>query len=127
MTVTTATKQRKPRGKGKPFVAGDARINRKGRPHVPQSEIELRALISELLDEAGTVRENGQDVRMKKINILLNKLILSKSPVGQIHILDRLFGKVTEKVEHSGEVNIKGYGVWNPDEWDKDKKQDDKP
>ena len=126
MTVTTATKQRKPRGKGKPFVAGDPRINRKGRPHVPQSEIELRALIGELLDEAGTVRENGQDVRMKKINILLNKLILSKSPVGQIHILDRLFGKVTEKVEHSGEVAVKGYGTWNPDEWDKDKKQDDK-
>jgi hypothetical protein len=102
--VTTAPKQQKKKV-GRPFVKGqDARRNIKGRPSVPKSQVELNALIDELLAETSTVKENGRDVAMSKARILLNKLILSKSPVGQIHILDRRFGKVAQVTEIKGEI-----------------------
>ncbi len=83
--------------KGKGFDAHPEHINRAGR--IPPKDVrELNDLIDEILAEEIS-DSSGQ--KMQKIRVLLNRLILSKTPVGQIHILDRRFGKVPDKVDLS--------------------------
>lgn len=39
-------------------------------------------------------------------------------------LADREEGKPMQPLAHTGEVSIKGYGKWTPDDWDKDKDGD---
>lgn len=76
----------------------DPRINREGRK-TPKDVQELNALIDEILNEDA---EDTKGNRMQKARVVINRLIMSKSPAGQIHILDRRFGKVPQAVELGG-------------------------
>lgn len=89
----TARKQRKV--PGKPFVKGDPRINRKGRP--PNNSAELNALIDEIFAE----QLSDGKTSMAKIRVALNRLLLHKNPAGPIHVLDRRYGKVSERLDLS--------------------------
>lgn len=100
-------KVKKQRGKGVRFKPNnpetgerDERINRKG-TLVPKDQRELNLLIDELLSEKAEVKDSGKIIKMQKIRVILNKLMLSKSPAGQIYILDRRYGKLPQAVELS--------------------------
>ncbi len=90
----TVDKQRKVMPKGKPFVKGDPRINRNGRP--PNNPAELNALLDEIFME---VIEDAKGNRMGKLRVALNKILLGKNPTGTIHLLDRRYGKVQDRVD----------------------------
>ena len=98
--VFTAAKQRNKPPRGKPFVKGDARINRKGRPHVPKNIRELNSVIDEIFEEQEEIQKGK---KIDKLRITINRLLLSPNPSGAIYILDRRFGKVKDEVVISSE------------------------
>lgn len=83
------------------FVKGDKRINREGRK-TPKDVKELNALLDEIFAEEVT-DERGRS--MGKLRVALNKMLLGKNIAGAIHLLERRYGKVTEKHEHN--INAK--------------------
>lgn len=89
----TAKKQSKPHGKGRPFVKGDPRINRLGRP---KSHDQLRELIQTIATEA---REGGETRIMDK----LRRMFESKDPRDSSQLLEHGWGKVPQDLN----VNVK--------------------
>ena len=77
----------------KPFVKGDKRINRKGRP---KSFDELRSLAQQIAHER---LENG-DISMTTTEAILRKWAASKDPRLQMQFMDVAYGKVPNITEH---------------------------
>ena len=79
------------------FAKGDPRINRKGRPRVPKSVVELQKLIDEVMAEEIVNPTTGE--RVQRIRAMLRSLTTGKDTSGKVHILDRRYGKVTDRVD----------------------------
>jgi len=89
-----------PGGKGnirpedaKPFVKGDPRINRKGRPRILP---ELEVIIAEVLSETG---KDGRTVSEQVIQTLKNRAIKDGDIRAIELLLNRAYGKIPEKLD----------------------------
>jgi len=99
-----------------PFVKGDPRINRKGRPTKGQT-------MTKLLEEYGERPHNNRELsdKLELIASLWERAIAGDDNAAK-YIIDRIDGKPTEKVEVSGDEN-KPLGVVflpiqiTPEEW----------
>ena len=83
----------------KPFVPGDPRINRHGRP--PGFD-QIRKVALALSHEEVTL-ENGQ--KMSVIEAILRSWLRSKEPTLQIKFMEYAFGKVPDKLDTTGLEN----------------------
>jgi hypothetical protein len=95
----TAPEQRKV--PGIPFIKGDKRINRRGRP---KSFDALRKLAIKIAGET-IPNPNGEDYT--RIEAMLRVLTSSKAPADRALFLAYAYGKPKEQIEHSGEVATK--------------------
>ena len=90
----------------KPFVKGDARINRYGRP---KSFDILRKLAQRIAAEP-IAEKNGYTVT--RIEAMLLAMSSSKHPSDRKTFLEYAYGKVKDEIDNSGtvtiEVNVKG-------------------
>ena len=77
----------------KPFVKGDVRINRTGRP---RGFDEMRKVALRIAYETVTL-QNGR--RMRVIEALLRSWVCSKEPALQIKFVEIAYGKVPDKLE----------------------------
>jgi hypothetical protein len=88
---TTETQQREGQRRGlRPFVKGDSRINRRGRP---AGFDEMRKLALQLACE--TVTDN-RGRRMSCAEAILRSWVCSKEPALQIKFVEIAFGKVPD-------------------------------
>jgi hypothetical protein len=100
----------KPKVPGKPFVKGDKRINRHGRP---SSFDALRRLAKSMAKEEFT----GGGVTMSRVQLILYDMMISKDPRKQLAFLEYAYGKVPAPVEITGrnggaiEVKAFSYGA----------------
>ena len=98
--TNTAAKQNKPPN-GKPFVKGDPRINRKGRP---RSFDAWRELTVEILREPA-VGKDGEQIIIDG-HIATNAEMIARSWLKdakrQQALVEAAFGKVPQPVEHTG-------------------------
>lgn len=89
------------RGNGKPFVKGDPRINRKGRPRTAD---QAKALILAILHEPATDKNGNIIVKddhiVTKAEMVFREWL--KRPETQKELIDRAFGKTKDNVEISG-------------------------
>jgi len=83
----------------KPFVKGDVRINRTGRP---RGFDEMRKLALRMACETVTLR-NGRT--MSVIEAMLRSWVCSKEPALQIKFMEIAFGKVPDRIEATGLEN----------------------
>jgi hypothetical protein len=81
------------RAVGKPFVAGDSRINRRGRP---KSFDELRKLGQAIAQEMVTT---SRGARITLAEAILRSWAESKEPTLQKSFMEYAFGKVPDKLE----------------------------
>ena len=86
----------------KPFVKGDPRINRKGRPKTFDAARELAQSIAQEVAQA-----NGSDVVIEKhkvtvIEAILRKWASSKDPRLQMAFVEYAYGKPPTKTELTG-------------------------
>ena len=93
---------RNPIPNSKPFVKGDPRINRKGRP---KSFDALRTLAQDIAHEkakagGNTVVIDGHSVTVAEA--ILRQMAQSKNPAERARFLEIAFGKVSQAVEVSG-------------------------
>lgn len=79
---------------GKPFVKGDKRINRKGRP---KSFDALRKLAIKIAGETIPGGANGEDIT--RIEAMLRVLTSSKAPADRALFLAYAYGKPKEQVD----------------------------
>jgi hypothetical protein len=86
------------------FAKGDARINRKGRPRVPKSAVELNKLIDEIAAEDVVNPATGEQVQ--RIRAMLRSMMTGKDSRGKVHLLDRRYGKVPDKLEMNSDNKI---------------------
>ena len=104
----------------KPFVKGDPRINRKGRPRVPKSAAQLNKLLLEIAAEELTNPNNGESIN--RLRLMLRGMMTSKQSADKQHILDRLYGKIPQPLEVSGKdggpIILAWPGVDKPDDRD---------
>jgi hypothetical protein len=84
------------------FAKGDARINRKGRPRVPKSAVELNKLIDEIAAEE--VENPVTHEQVQRIRAMLRSMMTGKDSRGKVHLLDRRYGKVKDELD----ANVKG-------------------
>lgn len=84
-----------------PFVKGDKRINRHGRP---RSFDALRKLAIKIAGET-IPGANGDDIT--RIEAMLRVLTSSKAPADRALFLAYAYGKPKEEIEHSGEIETK--------------------
>jgi hypothetical protein len=96
-THRSATKQRA--ATGKPFVKGDPRINRGGRP---KCFTEFRDLAQKIAHEV-LAAPNGQ--KLTVADAILRSWAKSKEPQLQKAFIEYAFGKVPDKVEATGLEN----------------------
>lgn len=89
MTEQQPTEQIKPKVTGKPFVKGDPRINRKGRP---KSFDQLRALAQQISHEILT---GGDGSRKTVVEALLRKIATEDPKL----FLEIAFGKVPQALD----------------------------
>jgi hypothetical protein len=85
--------------RGKPFAPGfDERRWLKGRPKVPK---DTAALMNNLLWEIASeeIQNPATGERVDRLRALIRSLTTSKHSADKIHFLDRLAGKVTERVD----------------------------
>jgi hypothetical protein len=99
--VNTGDNRQKPPGT---FAKGDPRINRKGRPRVPKSALELNKLIDEIAAEDVTNPVTGEQIQ--RIRAMLRSMMTGKDSRGKVEILNRRYGKVKDEVEHSGGASL---------------------
>ncbi len=90
----------------KPFVKGDPRINRKGRP---RSFDALRELAQEIAHE--TAKAGGADVvieghRATVAEMILRQWAMSKNPQLQRAFIEVAFGKVPDNVTVDGLLQV---------------------
>jgi hypothetical protein len=83
-----------------PFVKGDKRINRKGRP---KSFDELRALAQQIAADPLETPEG----RITRIEALLRVMSTSRNPADRALFLAYAYGKPKDQIEHSGELTTK--------------------
>jgi hypothetical protein len=95
----TVEKQRDGRSNLKPFIKGDPRINRKGRP---KSFDQLRELAQQIAHEEITDK-NGR--KLTRANAILRIWSASKEPTLQKAFMEYAFGKVPDKLETTGLEN----------------------
>lgn len=99
-TRKTGENQRKNREKQDanliPFVKGDKRINRKGRPKTIK---ELRSLIQTLLNEG--MRD---DPSVTRLETMLRQMMISKSPANNKTVLEYGYGKVPDETKVTGDA-----------------------
>lgn len=97
---TNNPKPKKPRGVGRPFVAGDSRINRKGRPK------SFEALRKEAIKLAGEIviaqQANGEPMELSRIHAILLDWASSDDPQAQKLFVEYAYGKVPQKEEITG-------------------------
>lgn len=90
----TADEQRKP---GKPFVKGDKRINRKGRP---KTFDKLRAMVQETLNGDLKIKKpTGETVETTRLRLMLESMTTGGNPADHRLLLEYGFGKVKEEVD----------------------------
>jgi len=93
--------------RGKPFVKGDARINRKGRPKSFDAFRELaRAIANEPADKLGEpVIVN--DKKATVIEMILRKWATSNNPTLVKAFVEIAYGKVPDRIEvKSDEIRV---------------------
>ena len=86
---------------GRPFVKGDPRAWRKGRPRVPKTEKELRKLLIEIAAEEMENPNTGE--KIDRLRLMLRGMFTSRQHADKEHILDRLYGKVPQSLALTGE------------------------
>ena len=87
---------------GKPFVKGDPRINRKGRP---KSFDALRELARMVADEK-IVSADGR-VAMTRVELILREWAASKDPRKQQAFMEIAYGKVPQGIDVNGDLLVK--------------------
>lgn len=92
--------------RGKPFVKGDARINRKGRPKKGESISDrFEDMLNEVLDEA-----TGYTVLDSMMDAAKTKAL--KGDMGALeYVLARAYGKMVERVESTNRNINQNYDV----------------
>jgi len=83
----------------RPFVPGDPRINRLGRP---KSHDELRALIQSLAAESS---DNAPD--WSRIEFMLRSMLTYKNATDRANVLEHGWGKVPQSIEHDVSEQLK--------------------
>jgi len=110
MTDNTVRTGKKPRGKGKPFEKGDARINRNGAPRIGLSWKEILGTIGELdgqqaLERAGRIfadlKKYPQGVTLKELAAISYYIRMINDPNGSLltAVADRTDGRVKEQID----------------------------
>jgi hypothetical protein len=92
-------KQRDGRANLRPFVAGDPRINRRGRPKNFDAFRELAQAIA----HEKTAGDNGETITI--VESILRSWAKSKEPALQKAFVEYAFGKVPDKLETTGLEN----------------------
>jgi hypothetical protein len=82
----------------KPFTKDDPRINRKGRPRLP----DLPDTIAKILSEQGTGKDDALSEIFKKIVELALKGNLKAAEI----LLDRAYGRPTQPIESDNHLTI---------------------
>ncbi len=98
-SYTTPKQSSRTRGL-RPFVKGDARINRKGRP---RSYDQLRKLAQAIAHETTT---DNQGNEITTAVAILRSWATSKQPSLQIAFIEYAFGRVPEKIETAGRDGV---------------------
>lgn len=117
--MTTAKKKPAKKPRGKPFTKNDPRINRAGRPKTGQSWSEIFAeVINQYPEELLKIIPNGplaaglkqypQSVQVKYLMAVrvAQALLFEPTPGLLKEILDRLEGKVPEKLRVDGMLEV---------------------
>ena len=84
----------------KPFVKGDPRINRKGRP---KSFDALRALAQMIAQE---VIEGREGSKMSRVELILRSWSTSGNPQLAGRFMEIAYGKVPEEMKVQGDVKV---------------------
>lgn len=91
----------------KPFVKGDPRINRKGRPRVSD---ELRDLFLDVLHERATTKDGAPVVVdghvATNVELIVRQMI--RNPKQFEQVLTRAFGKVPDQTIVNGQISTVG-------------------
>ena len=99
---TAKKKKRKPNSGA--FKKGeDPRRNKKGRGLYPSNTKELNELLHEIASEELT---NSDGVKITRLRAMLRSMMTSRSSADKQHILDRMYGKVPDKIELDGKEAV---------------------